>query len=675
MTTTAQPTPSDERGLLLAAFARGVRPSLVVSPADWGRDNFIVPVGERKGQLLDLSLTPYVVEPLNMLRLDSPWTEIAVKKSSQTGFSTLGLVWLFCLIATAPDDMMIVQPSLTAAKDFNSEKLDPAIRATKSVAARVRPQRSRSEDGSKTLEKKFPGGRLVLTGANSATDLSAKTVRFALADEVDRWPADIDGQGDPMGLLDARQVSFTRTGSHKKLVVSTPTNKGSSRIDRAYAAGDQRKWFMPCPHCGTEIAFEFSQLRGERVAPFAAHYMAQCCGAQIDAWRQRDMVLAGHWKPTQPGPGRYPSYFINALSSLLTSWDEMWKKHLECNGDPLAEKGFANLWLGESYEEIGSDLDPARIAVRIEDYQRNVVPAWVGRLVLAADTQDDRFEWALWGFGPASGGAAVEQTLIAAGEIAGDLHEDKPWDELDALSKRPWPHAGGKEFVADLAVVDTGGHFTQRAYRFVHRKSRWRGIKGSSDRAALPLSTPRRFEVKNALGRLLFRVPIYFVGAYDLKLWLSHALKCIESDKPLLGGLRLTKDIADEAYLEQMTAEVLVPRERRDGMVVKEWKKIRPRNEALDLAVYARAIAFGAHPNGLSVDRFSPARWAAILADRHAVIDAQSDLFAPESPAAEIDAAPLAAPAAADPTEPPAPPPASPTRKRFSDIAERFNRS
>jgi len=646
---------TDERALLLGAFAKGIRPAPIVSPAEWGRNHFIVPVGPQKGQKLDLTLTPHLVEPLNMLRVDSPWTVIAAKKSGQSAFSTLGLIWLMCLIDTSPDDMMIVQPSLTAAKDFNSERLDPLIKSTTVIANKVRAQKSRDADGSKTLEKKFPGGRLVLTGANSSTDLSAKTIRFMLRDEVDRWPADLDGQGDPMEMCDARQLAFTRSGTHKSLIISTPTNKGASRIDTAYAAGDQRKWFVPCPHCEAEITFDFSQLRGELTRPYNARYMAQCCGARIESWQQREMVLAGKWKPTHTGPGRQPSYFFNSLSSLLTSWDEIWGKYLDSRDDPLKEKGFANLWLGESYEDVGSDIDPARIAIRIEDYARNVVPPWVGRLVLAVDTQDDRFEWALWGFGPASGGAAVEQTLIAAGEIAGDLHEDGPWDELDALAKRLWPHAGGKGFAADVALIDTGGHFTQRAYAFVHKKARWRGIKGSSDRSAMPLSTPRRFEVKNRFNRLLFRVPIYFVGTFDLKIWLSHALKCIETDKPLIGGLRLTKDIADEVYLEQMTAEVLVPREKRDGMVVKEWKKIRPRNEALDLAVYARAGAFGAHPNGLGVDRFPPSRWAEILAERHEIIDGARDLFAPEAAAPQAPAPPVEAPTPAPARAPPAP--------------------
>lgn len=628
--TTQQKTHRNEVAALLAAFASGIRPAPVVSPAEWGRANFIVPVGPQKGQRLDLSLTPHIVEPLEMLRVDSPHTQVAVKKSGQSAFSTLGLVWLGCLIDTAPDDMMIVQPTITAARDFNEERLDPAIKASPAIRRRVRPQRSRSGDGSTTLSKKFPGGRLILTGANSATDLSAKTVRFALADEVDRWPQDLDGQGDPMALLDARQISFTRTGRQKKLVISTPTNKGSSRIDKAYEAGDQRKWFMRCPHCRTEIDFQFTKMRGERVAPFNAHYIAQCCGEKIESWRQRDMVLSGNWRPTREGPGRYPSYFFNALSSLLTSWDKVWEEFLKADGDPIAEKAFVNLWLGESFEEQGADLDASKIAARAEDYPRNVVPANCGRTVLAVDTQGDRLEWALHGFGPPPSSNAVEQWLIAAGVIEGDLTTDAPWSELAALGLKKWPHAGGLEFPADLRCIDTGGNHTQRVYKFVHANRGWKALKGSSQRGAVILSTPKRIDVKNQYGRKLFGLSLYFVGSHDLKVWLSHALKAIEQEAEQPGRMHLTGEIADEAYIEQMTAEILVGRERRDGRVVQEWVKIRPRNEALDIAVYARAFAFGPYPNGLGVDRIERVRWSEILAERHAAME-HSDLFAPQN--------------------------------------------
>jgi phage terminase large subunit GpA-like protein len=493
----------------------------------------------------------------------------------------------------------------------------------------IRPQRSRSTEGSTTFNKRFPGGNLILTGANSSADLSSKTVRFAVDDEIDRWPFDVDGQGDPQALRRARQIAFTRAGTHKELELSTPARKHNSRIDAAYEAGDQRIWVMPCPHCGTEIDFRFEQLRFERLPPHDTHYLAQCCGVEIEAWRQRGMVTAGRWKATKPGPGRHPSFFINSLVSLLTSWDAIAAAYVESRGDPLKEQGFANLWLGESFDEFGHELDPAKIAARAEDYRRNEVPPRVGRLVLSADTQDDRFEWALWGFGPSPTSVAVEQWLIGTGVIEGDLKTDAPWDELDAIATRPWRFAGGKSFVADLAVIDSGGHHTNAVYRFVRRKPRWRALKGSSQADAIILGTPKRIEVKDRFGRVLFKVPLYFVGTHELKLWLNHALKAIERDEPMAGGLHLTREVADEAYVRQLAAERLVPHARRDGRVDYRWEKDRHQaNEALDMAVYARAFAFGAWPNGLAVDRLSMDQWATLLAERHDLDPRQADLFA-----------------------------------------------
>ncbi len=645
-------TPIDEVRLLTGAFATGLRPRPQVSPADWVADHLVVPDGPGKGKRVDLTLTPYVREILDNLGVDRPWTEIAVKKSGQSGLSLMGIGWLLSLIDGCPDDMMIVQPTIPAAREFAEGKLDPAIKETKRIARRVRAHRSRAADGSKTLVKKFPGGRLILTGANSATDLSSKTVRFALADEVDRWPAEIEEQGDPMGLLDARQSAFTRAGTLKKLVISTPTNKGASRIDKAYSAGDQRHWFMPCPHCGAEIAFRFENLKFERHAPHMAHYVPECCGAVIEAWQQRDMVLAGRWKPTAPGPGRKPSYFINALTSLLTDWDTIAEKYWKAQGDPLEEKAFANLVLGESWDAQGAEIDPARIVAAAADYPRNVVPATVGRLVLCVDTQDDRFEWAVWGFGPPETGASPEQWLIGAGVITGDLFAPEPWEDLDRLGMREWEHAGGRMLPVDLRVIDSGGHHTQAVYEFVRGKRPWRALKGGSVVDAPILGTPKRQEVKDHHGRVRFKVPLHLVNTRPAKAWLSHALKALAEGKEISGRIHLTREIVDEAYAGQLTAEVLVSHERAGGRIEQRWERLKGRaNEALDLAVYARTFAYGAFPNGLGIDRLDRVAWTAILDERHAPPAAQRDLFAP--------VATVAAAEAGSPADPPSVPPRS----------------
>lgn len=644
-----------------------------MSPADWGEAHFEVPVGPHRGKKYSLKETPYVREILECLQVDSPHTRVAVKKSAQTGVSTLALVWFGTLIDTAPDDMMYVLPTLSACTDFIKERVAGAFRDSTPLARKILPVRSRSGEGSTTRTKVFPGGKLIFTGANSSNDLASKTVRFAVRDEIDRWPLDLDDQGDPMAMVDARQTAFTRLAKQKVLDLSTPTVRGASRIDAAHDGGDQRIWEMPCPHCGTAIDFRFEHFRSARLPPRRPHYIAQCCGCEIEPWQQRGMVLAGRWRATQPGPGRYPSFFINSLSSLLTSWEKIAQEYWDSRGDPTKEMTFQNLWLGLSWEVAGVDVDPAKIARNAEHYPRDEVPAWCGRAVLVADVQDDRIEWAVYGFGPGVSALAVDQTLISTGVIPGPLSDERPWEELDALGGRPWPHANGRSYPVDLRGIDSGGHWTQTVYRFVAKKPGWRALKGASKPDAPLLSSPTVVKVVDKYKRVLSKIPLYFVGTHEPKLWLSHALKAIETGAVIPGRLRITSDLVDEVYARQLTAEYIVMRERRNGQVHQDWERIKGQaNEALDLAVYARALAFGLRPNGLGLARLSERAWSSILIERHGLPDHPTLFdFVPLSPANPgSDPPPPDQPEARDrpsaPIASPALPPAPPPRPRSS---------
>lgn len=657
---TSRPRPSDfaaDYATVLEKLAAALRPRPKVYAWQWGAEHFRLPAGNRKGDLLDLTVTPHLKEPLENLHPDSPWTEIWVMKSNQSAFTTAAMVWAGSLIDSEHADfIMYVMPTITAARDFVTEKLDDAIAATEPLAKLVSDQKSRAADGSKTLSKKFPGGRMILTGANSSTDLSSKTTRYAIADEVDRWPVDLDKQGDPMAMLDARMTGYSRFRQQKKLVISTPTLKGSSRIERGYLAGDQRHWTVPCTRCGGPIHLAWENLRYEETAPHEPRYQCQLCGRENLAHEQRAMVLAGGWRPHAAAPGRQPSYLFDSLSSLLTSWDHVVGEWVKARGDPVQEKSFANLWLARTYEELASESDPAAIVRAAEaGHIPGVVPAEVGATILAVDVQGDWLDWAVWGFGPAPTTTVVEQWLIAAGQIHGDLHTEEPWEELDRLGARAWPQAGGRMLATDLNVIDTGGNHTERVFHYLHGKRRWRGLKGGSWRSggARPpaVSTPKRHEVRDIRGRPLFRVPYWTTHTHDAKIWFLAALKDLEKGVEKPGRLHLPRELVDVAYAEQMTAEILVPREKRDGRVVSEWHQLRKRNEGLDLAVYARVFAFAPFPNGLGLDRLDGEAWARRLAERHAPPTGQMGLFD------------MPAPKPAAPTQQataPAPPPAAP---------------
>ena len=139
----------------------------------------------------------------------------------------------------------------------------------------------------------------MLTGANSATGLRSMPARYVFLDEVDAYPGDVDGEGDPIALAEARTATF---GHRKKLfLVSTPTIKGLSRIEREYEASDQRRFFVPCPHCGAMQWLQFERLRWEKGKPETALYTCEACDQPISEAAKTEMLAQGEWRPTAEG--------------------------------------------------------------------------------------------------------------------------------------------------------------------------------------------------------------------------------------------------------------------------------------------------------------------------------------------------------------------------------------
>ena len=276
--------------LVAGIFAAILAPPVPIAPSAWAKANLIVPDGPRSGELWDSSLTPYIIEPLDNFGPDSDVNEQAIMKSAQTGFTLLAIAAIGHGIDCAPCRMMVVQPTDSALSDFNRDKLQPAIDASKSLARKVEPQTSRSGIGSTTYSKRYPGGSLTLALASSSADLRSKTIKNLIRDEIDEYPDDLDGQGDPLLISDGRQMSYLASGDWRKLDISTPTIKGGSKIEARFEAGDQRRWHVTCPHCRaagggpSEFVFEWgASLRYEREFPHNAFYAAPCCGAVIAA--------------------------------------------------------------------------------------------------------------------------------------------------------------------------------------------------------------------------------------------------------------------------------------------------------------------------------------------------------------------------------------------------------
>jgi phage terminase large subunit GpA-like protein len=124
--------------------------------------------------------------------------------------------------------------------------------------------------------------------------------RYLFLDEVDGYPGDVEGEGDPILLAERRSATFQ---GRKILLVSTPKTKSLSRIEREYEASDQRRYFVPCPHCGEHQTPELANLRWPEGRPREAEYACAHCGALIGERYKTWVLEHGEWRATAAGDG------------------------------------------------------------------------------------------------------------------------------------------------------------------------------------------------------------------------------------------------------------------------------------------------------------------------------------------------------------------------------------
>ena len=614
---------------VLKALATGLAPDRIVSTVVWASANFIVPDGPYVGEKWNPQHAPYLAPILDAID-DETTTVVSVRKSAQTGFTTAAMAWLGKNIVTAPSRDMVIFPTINSAQDFNREKLSPAIDATPELQRRVREQTSRSARGSTLLSKVYPGGLCTLTGANSTADLRSKTTRRHFRDEIDDWPDDLDGQGDPYGMADARQIAFHATGDWKVFEGSTPTIKGGSRIDAQFDAGDQRFFEVPCPHCGEfqRLVFGTAEtrfgLKFNREFPYEAYYICRHNGCVIEHHEKRAMVGRGRFVAQAFGPGRHPSFHVDALISLLTTWDSIAKAFLNAKGNPLKLKSFVNLWLGESWEERGEAPDHKRLMARRDDYAPRTIPPGAVVITGAADVQTDGiyYEIVAWG-------VALESWSIDAGFLPGSTasRSEPVWRALDEVHDRRYADAYGQMWPADVFAVDAGFH-AHVVYDWCRRRPRARAIKGVDGWYKPPISSEPRAQDISYGGRKLKRgARLWQIGVWPLKSALYANLRKegkrdgAEVDPP--GFCHFTDRLHDEVFFRQLTAEYLADREV-SGRKVKRWLAIGP-NHFHDCRIYNMAMAEHLQLGSLDTDG-----WRRLAARRGVPEPDQVDLFRPD---------------------------------------------
>ena len=559
------------------AFATGLAPDPDSTVSQWADEHrALSEVASAEPGRWRTARTPYLREIMDALSPSHPVERVVVMKGAQIGGTECGNNWIGYVIHRVPGPMLMVQPTVEIAKRVSKQRIAPMIEATSVLRERVAESRSR-DSGNTVQVKEFEGGVLIITGANSGAGLRSMPIRFLFMDEVDEYPGDVDGQGDPVALAEKRTATFSR---RKILLTSTPTTKGLSRIEREYLESDQRRYFVPCPLCGHMDYLlwrgaDHHHIEWDETHPETAHMLCGGCGGRVDERCKTEMLERGEWRPTAGHVGRTAGYHLSALYSPLgwKSWSQCASEFLQAKEDPFRLKTWVNTVLGETWEERGDSVATGSLLARLERYPAEV-PTGVGVLVAAVDVQGDRLEAVVKGYG-----AGEESWLIAFTQLHGDPACEAVWFELDKFLGQTFDHESGQKLRVECTVVDSGGAHTEHVYRYTRARLAKRvfPIKGGSVAGRPLVERPSRHNRYN--------VPLYVLCVDTGKDMVFSRLR-ISSVGP---GFMHLPDWVDEEYLAQLTAEKAIRKYVKGRGAVREWIKLRDRNEALDLEVYALA--------------------------------------------------------------------------------------
>jgi len=520
---------------------------------------------------------PYQRGPMEALS-DPRVSEVVLMFASQLGKTEIINNFAGKRIHLEPGPMLVLLPTLTMADAWSKDRLAPMVRDTPVLRGLVRDARSRDSDNT-ILHKKFPGGHITIAGANSPASLASRPIRDVLCDEIDRYPASAGAEGDPIGLADRRTSTFS---NRKKIRASSPTIKGRSAIEKRYGDSTQEKWHVPCPHCGHEQILRWGGvdtpygIKWDAGHPEGAHYVCESCAAVIEESWKTWMNARGRWVADNPGhPTR--GFWLNALVSPWAKWGDLVREWLEVKSDPIRLRQFVNTVFAETWEDEGASVDAHVLFSRLEKYPA-AAPNGVGVLVRSVDTQDDRIETSVWGFGAGEEAWLIEHEIIPGdpGIPYGALHS--PWNELDHQLARTYAHEGGAALAPLVTFVDAGGHHAKEVYQFCRARVNRRvfAIHGSTMEGAPLLGRPTR---NNSAKTIL-----YPVGSFTGKE--SAMARFGKVREPGPGYIHLP-DWLDSEQLNQFTNEKLVTR-IVGGRPKRVWI-VTGRNEQLDLLVYAMA--------------------------------------------------------------------------------------
>lgn len=591
-------TASLQRGLA----AWGAPPPMTLD--QWARANFYL---SAESSYVEQHWTPWPFQRAIMSCISNDdIAEVSLKKSARVGYTKIILAAVGYYAEHKRRNQGLWQPTDEDRDEFVKSELDPMLRDIPVMRA-VLPSYLRRHKDNTLQSKKFIGSMLHLKGAKAAKNFRRISIDVAYLDEADACDRDVEREGSPIDLILKRVEGATFP---KFVAGTTPKLRGFSLIDERFAVADARfAYHVTCPHCATPHPITWGGkdqphgFKWQSGQPDTVRHLCPHCGSLITQAEYLDAAGQGTWIDPErglhlshdgqftnaagapvPAP-RHVAFHVWTALSPAVGWPAIVRDFLAAQAEYLAGKPeklktWTNTTKGESWEDEIERQDANELQQRAEPFPLRNVPANCLLLLCGADTQDNRIEFHVWGYGPGGEMWTIDQHTEFGNPATAEL-----WAKCEAwLRTAEYRHASGQPMRIHATAIDSGGHHTDAVYAFAHRLRALRvhAVKGYSGRER---------SIEQANTRTDYRWN-GIVEKHGPTLW--HVGTNLAKDRfkarldiatPGPGYVHLSADLPDE-WFKQLAGEERATR-RLAGGTESRWTPTRKRVEALDCVTYA----------------------------------------------------------------------------------------
>lgn len=589
--------------LYRTSFRAGLKPDPDLLLSDWADEYRILPkTSSKESGQYRTSRTPYLKEPMDRLSPNDPCQHVVIVKGTQLGFTTVGENLLFCVAHLYPGPCLMLLPTGDLLKRLSKNRITPSLKAMECLNGKIKDPRKR-DSGNTIDQKSFPGGFWRFGTSNSGAALRSDPIRYLILDDRDGFDLEIPGEGEPGELAKKRTDTYAK--SKKIYENSTPTEEGTSRIEKSFELSSQAFFYLPCPYCGERFKMDRTGFKRRMkysiddsgtVVDDSVYWECEKCKSEIKEYHKSAMLAGGEWIHTHPARP-IKGYCLPSLYSPVgwVSWAQICDEYLKAldsihKKDPRLMRVWVNTRMAAAWAEKLDGAEANVLYERREDYGP-VIPSGGLVLTCAVDVQDNRLEAEVmaWGIGFESWGIDYEV-------IEGDPALPKTWGKLDKYLSKSWEHESGLLLRVQACAIDCG-YLSDEVYQYCG--PRWGrrifAVKGASQTTAgaLPIIEDKAKVTKYNARR-------FQIGTNTAKDQWARWLKVVD---PGPGCCHFPAYYTPE-WFGMVTAEKIRKR-FQNGYLRREWIKVNShaRNEALDIRVYNLAAVKHLNPSFGAIKR------------------------------------------------------------------------